>query len=142
MRTVEEQSVEVERVVERMTRLRAGSSQINQSIGEQGRSTEFVRESAGQIGDVAKRLSHSTEEQALATSGIRTNMESVRHAVAQISSALRDQAGSCRDVVAFLGELEGSTESNGQSVEQLELAAAAQQRVADVLQEEIARFRL
>ncbi|MBW2384189.1 MAG: HAMP domain-containing protein [Deltaproteobacteria bacterium] len=139
---VKEQTRAVDTVTELMSRLRDGTSQISQAIQEQSHSTEFVREAAGDIGEASKQLSRAALEQATGTSSIRQSAERIREAAKAIHGALQDQTTACCQVASFLGELDGSTTSNEQSVVRLNDAAESQQRMADRLQEEMANFTL
>jgi len=139
---VQQQSQAVRHVAELMENVRSGTEEIRRVIGEQRRSTSFLNESSTSMGDVSKRVQQTTMEQAQSTTGIRQNMESIRTVVGQINGALRDQAGTCRDAVEFLENVNQSTHSNEESVQRLEDAMRSLLAKADELHGEVASFRI
>jgi len=140
--SVEEQTRAVAVVADLMTRLRAGTGQIRQAADEQDSSMRLLRESANQMGAAAKQVEHATEEQAQGTTGIRQNMDSVRASVGQINRALHEQSEACGTAVESLQALQCATDSNRESVTQLDDATRGLEARADELRREVARFRI
>jgi methyl-accepting chemotaxis protein len=93
------------------------------------------------VGEVSRRVRHTTAEQAQSTGGIRRNMESVRNAVSKIHATLRDQSEACRNAVDVLEGVHGGTRSNEESVQRLDQAMSGLLEKADELRREVALFR-
>jgi methyl-accepting chemotaxis protein len=140
--SVEEQARAVSLVADLMVQLRTGTGQIRRAVDEQGNSVRLLRENANLMGDAAKKVEHATDEQARGTTGIRQNMDSVRESVGQINRALHEHSNACRQVVEALQELHRATDSNEESVTQLDAATSGLQQKADELRHEVARFQI
>jgi methyl-accepting chemotaxis protein len=139
---VNEQSRAIGHVAELMARVRSGTEQIRQAIWEQGRGTGLVRESSDAMGGVSKQVKRTTEEQARAATGIHQSVQSIRDAVVQINSTLQEQTSACREAVEFLQRVHHGTDSNEESVRQLDQATGVLREKAEELHREIAHFRI
>lgn len=140
--SVEEQVRAVAVVADLMAQLREGTGQIRRAADEQDNSMRILRESASEMGDAAKQVERATGEQAQGATGIRQNMDRVRESVGHINRVLRSHSEACRQVVEALQALHRATDSNEQSVTQLDDATTGLQSKADELRREVARFRV
>jgi methyl-accepting chemotaxis protein len=139
---VREQAKAAGHVEQLMERVSTRVDEIRESGLEQQRGNEVVMRGASVMRDVAQQTQRTTEEQSSGAGRIRDSMESVRDAVEHIHHALQEQGNACNAALSFLQEVFGRTQSNDESAEQLQEAASAMKRQAEVLRDDVRRFRI
>jgi methyl-accepting chemotaxis protein len=139
---VRSQSSAASHVVELMERVRDGVEEIQRAAQEQERGNAVVYSSVTTMRDVAQQVRGTTEEQARGSSRIRESVEGIKDAVDKINCALQEQSVACRTAVDFLGEVYARTQSNEQSVVQMEHATSGLVQQAGNLRSDLNRFRV
>ncbi len=110
-----------------------------------GRSADAAREIKSLIAASVEKVESGTrvvEEAGATMKEVFTNARQINQFLSEISVACREQALGVKEVGRAIQELDKGTQQNSALVEETASAAAALTSQADVLQEEIANFRV
>lgn len=139
---VREQAKAAAHVVDLMDRVRSGVEQIRAAGDEQERGNEVVLRNSVAMREVAQQVRATTEEQARGSGRIRESIESVRATVEQINGSLQEQSAACRQAVQFLERVYERTRSNEESARRMGGAMRDLLKQAEILREDVKRFRI
>jgi methyl-accepting chemotaxis protein len=142
VQAVQEQAKAAHHVQALMDRVRTSVDQLRTATREQELGNEVVMRGSATMRDVAQQVHRTTEEQARGGNQIRAGIEVVRQAVERIYQALQDQTAACRLSAAFMEQVSEGARANHEAAGQAERSAGELRAAADVLREEIRRFRL
>jgi methyl-accepting chemotaxis protein len=137
-----EQTTSASNVVKLMQHVRDGVDQIRAAGLEQDRGNESVLRSSVAMREVARQVSVATEEQARSAARIGENIETVRGTVEQINRALQEQSAACRQAADFLESVNARTSTNEESAWRMGEAMRDLLRQAELLREDVRRFRI
>ncbi len=139
---VREQAKAAAHVVDLMDRVRSGVEQIRAAGDEQERGNEVVLRNSVAMREVAQQVRATTEEQARGSGRIRESIESVRETVEQINGSLQEQSAASRQAVQFLERVYERTRSNEESARRMGSAMRDLLKQAEILREDVKRFRI
>jgi methyl-accepting chemotaxis protein len=109
------------------------------------RSAAAAREIKGLISDSVEKVEGGTrivEAAGLTMTEVVTNARQINQFLGEIATACREQAIGVSEVAQSIQELDKNTQQNAALVEETNAAAAALTAQADILQDEIANFRV
>ena len=109
------------------------------------RSAAAAREIKGLISASVEKVEGGTrivEAAGLTMTEVVTNTRQINQFLGEIATACREQAIGVSEVAQSIQELDKNTQQNAALVEETNAAAAALTAQADVLQDEIANFRV
>jgi methyl-accepting chemotaxis protein len=141
VQSVKEQTKAAGHVVELMDRVTDGVDAIRRAASEQESGNQVVFRSTQSMGEVARQLHTTTEEQARGSARIRENIEGVRDAVEAIDSSLQSQSASCAEVAGFLEEVSSRSMANDTSARLMTESTQTLTAQAQNLRDSVDKFR-
>ena len=129
-------------VTSAITRIAETVQQIATSTGEQARGSEQIMKSSEKMKVITKHVERSSQEQARGSKQITRAIESITEMVKHLSRAQKQQAVGSERVLGAVEEIQRVAESQTHSVKELESSIADLGQQADVLRQEVTRFRV
>ena len=128
-------------VTSAITRIAETVQQIATSTGEQARGSEQIMKSSEKMKVITKHVERSSQEQARGSKQITRAIGSITEMVKHLSRAQKQQAVGSERVLGAVEEIQRVAESQTHSVKELESSIADLGQQADVLRQEVTRFR-
>jgi methyl-accepting chemotaxis protein len=125
-----------------ITRIAETVQQIATSTGEQARGSEQIMKSSEKMKVITKHVERSSQEQAHGSKQITRAIESITEMVKHLGRAQKEQTIGSERVVGAVEEIKRVAEAQTHSVNELESSIDDLTQQADVLRQEVTRFKM
>lgn len=141
-RATVEQARGSKQVTGSIQRIAATVQQISKASTEQAKGTEQIMKSAAKMKTITIHVQRSSQEQAEGSKQITKAIENIGEMVTHLNQAQKDQTKGSEQVLRAVEAIKTVSEHQTRSVRQLEEAIELLKKQAEVLREEVRRFRV
>ena len=141
-RATVEQARGSKQVTNAITRIAETVQQIAKATAEQARGSEQIMKSAEKMKVVTKHVERSSQEQARGSKQITRAIENISEMVNHLNRAQKEQTKGSEQVMHAVENIKGVSEAQNRSMTDLEAAIDLLRQQAEVLRDEVRRFRV
>ncbi len=141
-RATVEQAKGSKQVTAAIQRIAETVQQISKASNEQAKGSEQIMKSAEKMKLITQHVQRSSQEQAHGSKQITRSIENINEMVTHLNRAQKEQTKGSEQVLKAVEAIKAVSEQQTRSVKQLEDAIEALRRQADVLRNEVRRFRV
>ncbi len=141
-RATVEQARGSKQVTNAITRIAETVMQIAKATAEQAKGSEQMMKSAEKMRSVTKHVERSSQEQSRGSKQITRTIENINEMVAHLNRAQKEQTKGSEQVMKAVESIKGVVDQQNLSMKELERAIDALASQADVLRDEVRRFRV
>jgi methyl-accepting chemotaxis protein len=140
-RATVEQSRGSKQVTDAISRIAETVQEIARATAEQARGSEQIMRSAERMKIITKHVERSSQEQARGSKQITRAIESISEMVQRLNGAQKEQTKGAEQVMLAVENIKDATDRQGAAVRELELSVETLSEQAEVLRNEVRRFR-
>jgi methyl-accepting chemotaxis protein len=141
-RATVEQARGPKQVTNAINRIAETVQQIASATGEQAKGSEQIMKSAERMKAITKHVERSSQEQARGSKQITRSIENINEMVSHLNRAQKEQTKGSEQVMNAVESIKGVSDQQNRSMHELERAIDALAKQADVLRDEVRRFRV
>ncbi len=141
-RATYEQVQAINQVSQAMEKMNTMVQQINRAMQEQGRGIEHITEASEKMRLITRQVKSSTEEQANGSKQISDAVEDVTIRIQQIGRGMSEHKKGSEVIVKSILEIHQITQVSMQMAQQMNEAVESLMTQANILKEEINRFKV
>ena len=141
-RATVEQARGSKQVTNAINRIAETVQQIASATGEQARGSEQIMKSAEKMKAITKHVERSSQEQARGSKQITRSIENISEMVNHLNRAQKEQTKGSEQVMQAVESIKGVSESQNTSMKELARAIDLLAKQADVLRDEVRRFKV
>jgi methyl-accepting chemotaxis protein len=141
-RATVEQARGSQSIKEAMTSVEEMVGQISASAREHTRGSDLITLAVERMKDLTIHVRTSTREQSRTSSLIARSTEDITTMIDQIRTACRSQGEHCNQIANSIGTIRVSSHANSEAANLLEHAVATLSKQIELLEKEMARFRI
>ena len=129
-------------VLAQTERVRGGAERIRAASDEQDRGNEVMLRNATGLRQVAADVRHAIEAQGAGAARIGSGIAVVRESMDSINRALSEQSEACQQAAALLASSRAHSQTSEESVQRMSAAISQLLRQAELLRQDVRRFRM
>lgn len=129
-------------VLAQTERVRGGAERIRAASDEQDRGNEVMLRNSTGLREVAANVRHAIDAQGAGAARIGSGIAVVRESMESINRALSEQSEACRQAAALLASNRAHSQTSEESVQRMSAAIGQLLRQAELLREDVRRFRM
>lgn len=137
-----EQVQAINQVSQAMEKMNAMVQQINRAMQEQGKGIEHITEASEKMRLITRQVKSSTEEQANGSKQISDAVEDVTIRIQQIGRGMSEHKKGSEVIVKSILEIHQITQVSMQMAQQMNEAVESLMKQANILKEEINRYKV
>ena len=137
-----EQVQAINQVSQAMEKMNTMVQQINRAMQEQGRGIEHITEASEKMRGITRQVKNSTEEQANGSKQISDAVEDVTIRIQQIGRGMSEHKKGSEVIVKSILEIHQITQVSMQMAQQMNEAVESLMTQANMLKEEVNRFKV
>ncbi|MHB8417043.1 MAG: methyl-accepting chemotaxis protein [Myxococcales bacterium] len=141
-RATVEQAKGSKQVTNAITRIAETVQQIAKATAEQARGSEQIMKSSEKMKVVTKHVERSSQEQARGSKQITRAIENISEMVNHLNRAQKEQTKGSEQVMHAVENIKGVAEAQNRSMTDLEAAIDLLRQQAEVLRDEVRRFKV
>jgi methyl-accepting chemotaxis protein len=141
-RATVEQARGSKQVTNAITRIAETVQQIAKATAEQARGSEQIMKSSEKMKVITKHVERSSEEQARGSKQITRSVENISEMVSHLNRAQKEQTKGSEQVMHAVENIKGVAEAQNRSMGDLEAAIDLLRQQAEVLRDEVRRFKV
>jgi methyl-accepting chemotaxis protein len=141
-RATVEQARGSKQVTNAINRIDQTVQQIAGATAEQAKGSEQIMKSAEKMRAITKHVEHSSQEQSRGSKQITRSIENINEMVNHLNRAQKEQTKGSEQVMRAVESIKGVVDQQNRSMTELERAISSLAMQADVLKEEVRRFRV
>jgi len=129
-------------VLAQADRVRGAAERLRVASDEQDHGNEVMLRNATELRGVATDVRHAIEAQGMGAARIGSGITTVRESMDSINRALSEQSEACRQAAALLASNRAHSRTSEESVQRMSAAIEGLLRQAELLRQDVRRFRM